>query len=975
MTQNYSSFSNFKSLKILYFNAQSLLNKINALNILLSSANYDIICITETWLGGKVIDSLLLNNSQYTLIRCDRDSRRGGGVCFFIANHISYKIVSKSSIHNVDLVCVDIFDIYSLKTLRLINIYCPPNFRNIDMYTEFLDYLSDLSIIDFSVVIVGDFNVPNICRQSSSQHYSSSATERAISDFIHSHQLTQHVNFPTRHNNILDLLFTNVYCNENLKSISALPPFGTDKQSDHNAFEFTLSIGHSAVEKNPSPRRNFYKANYSHINSYFASLDWNLIFTQCYNAEHVSENKAHNASDFLNCMYSTFMHVVHEAIELFVPLHTPKHMYFHLPKHIQSLYDYRVQLWRDKNTDKAKLLRCSQKLNKEIRKFHKNRERKNLTTTDLKTKFKYCSSFLKTKSKQIPTLTYESKLVFTEKGKSNALANTFKSIFNNQFYESSDIKCEPNGETLEFIPINPSIVCTLLKKLHLDYNDSPDQIPEIFLQKCCSSLCWPLTFLFQYALMSSKIPDIWKKSIISPIPKINSPSNPLDFRPVSLLCPTSKVFEKIIFTKLAAFLERKNIIPKCQHGFRKKMSVTTNLIETYEDISLATDIGLLTDVIYFDLAKAFDTVPTSRLVKKLSTFGVKGPLLSLIEYYLSNRTFTVRVGKTFSEETPVLSGVPQGSVSGPILFIAYISDLPLYCETNNVTIKLFADDLKAYSSSHSADSLNVPLQNFIDKFIKYCELNGLTIAMNKCEVLHIGNKNKRLPYSILNNNIKKTQANQPVRDLGLYFTADLKWHTHIDITSKKARRISFAILKAIQYSSPEILINLFKVYVRPIIEFASNVCNPYLLKDINKLEKIQKDFLKIVHKRVNFKIYKNNPLSSLSTYNELLFIYQLESLEQRRLKSDLILFHKHLNGNAKINNQTSYTVRESNTRGEKYKIFPNVCKTIARHNAFFVRTSRIYSKLPIEVRNCNDSMAFKSNLDQFCFTKYLKCTL
>ena len=236
-------------------------------------------------------------------------------------------------------------------------------------------------------------------------------------------------------------------------------------------------------------------------------------------------------------------------------------------------------------------------------------------------------------------------------------------------------------------------------------------------------------------------------------------------------------------------------------------------------------------------------------------------------------------------------------------------------------------------------------------------------------------KNVNFPYTLAGNTIKSVDKNQPVRDLGLYFTSNLKWEKHIEIVTKKATRISFAILKSIKYSNIEMLVNLFKIYARPILEFATNVFNPYLIKDINKLEKVQRNFLRIVYKRANPKVFKQNPFAEMPSYIDLLSINRLESLELRRLKSDLALFHKHLHGLAKINCYNSYTCQETRTRGDRFKIFPSVCKTIIRHNSFFVRTSRIYSKLPPDIRHC-DPKLFKLKLtDPNVLNKFLKCKM
>ena len=241
-----------------------------------------------------------------------------------------------------------------------------------------------------------------------------------------------------------------------------------------------------------------------------------------------------------------------------------------------------------------------------------------------------------------------------------------------------------------------------------------------------------------------------EKTIITPLPKKNNSSSPYDFRPISILCPTSKILERIVFSHISKFLETNHSIPNCQHGFRKNKSVVTQLIETNDDLSKAHKQKFSTDIIYFDLAKAFDKIPHARLISKLSSLGISGNILNWLKYYLSNRSYSVKVNTSYSKEYSIPNGVPQGTVGGPTLFIAYIADIIDFCNTEGVTIKLFADDLKIYFSSNSPINFNLPLQNFIYKFINYCNLNGLQIAATKCHVLHLGNKNPKLQYLLSN---------------------------------------------------------------------------------------------------------------------------------------------------------------------------------------------------------------------------------
>jgi hypothetical protein len=197
--------------------------------------------------------------------------------------------------------------------------------------------------------------------------------------------------------------------------------------------------------------------------------------------------------------------------------------------------------------------------------------------------------------------------------------------------------------------------------------------------------------------------------------------------------------------------------------------------------------------------------------------------LTLFADNLFGRNFCVKIGTHFSEPKSVSSGVPQGSILGPLLFIAYIADLPEFCKTDEIKIKLFADDLKAYLIFSPNASHHIPLQNFINKLSTYSDINGLEIAINKCTTMHIGTKNPNHSYSLNNSTIPNVVKGEPVRDLGIYFTSDLKWITHIEIIVKKSRRVSFALLRSLKTTNPQTLINLFKIYVLPIIEFCCHL--------------------------------------------------------------------------------------------------------------------------------------------------------
>ena len=896
-----------------YTNAQSFINKREELHNIISEREPDIIGITESWCNPDILDSEI-TIAGYDLFRKDRILRGGGGVLLFIKTRYGAILNKRMEDYNIEdtLFC----DITLGKKDKLLIgiIYRSPNLHD-DLNAAIFNQIQKMEDTDSShILLFGDFNFPEINWRNETVSVGRHHPANIFLNIIQEQVLHQKVQFATRHrdnqlSSLLDLVFSNE--DNMIDYIEHTAPLG---KSDHDCLVWTYLC---YSEKNYSDEGtgtvlNYKKANLKKLRQAFSAYDWSLLNSlPCIEAWHV------------------FKSVYYDNVKKYVPIRdfTKKTKPPWLRGNVKKSLRNKNALYKTYRRTKrlTDYIRYKEQRNvtlKIVRDAQMNYEKDIIK--GLKSNSKRFYNYIRSKQKVkagISRLTKEDgSLTENDIETAGVLAKFFNSVFTKDTTNempTSITEVVPNKVTQCIITIDE--VMDHLLSLNKDKCPGEDNIHPSILADCAEQLAIPLLIIFRKSLEQGVLPDDWKIARISPIYKNGLRTNAGNYRPVSLTRVPCKILESIVRDRLVRHLDQNNVVTSPQHGFVKRKSCVTNLLEFMEDATFCLDNGYGVDVIFLDFSKAFDTVPHKRLLFKLKSFGIEGSLLSWITDFLNKRRQFVSVRGSTSDCYDVLSGVPQGSVLGPILFILYVNDLPdvVFSE-----IKMFADDTKIYNRIINTEDC-LQLQEDLDNLQEWSDLWGLNFNAGKCKVMHIGTNNQAFNYKMKGTDLKKITEE---KDLGVYISNDLKpsRHTHCAKAAKKASSSLGIVKRTFKYLDEESLALCINSYIRPHLEYCIQAWRPYFRKDIEVLDRVLRRSTKILPR-----------LRHLS-YDERLSALQLPSLEQRWDRGDLIETFKILKGFENVERSTFFKFSETNTRGNNLKLFkPHLKKGILVRKNFY----------------------------------------
>ena len=568
-------------------------------------------------------------------------------------------------------------------------------------------------------------------------------------------------------------------------------------------------------------------------------------------------------------------------------------------------------------------------------------------------KFWKAIKFLNKSKQSIPTLSLDGTVANSDVDKANLLNSFFCSCFNRshppiQHQPTPDIDSSTCPEELL---CTDSEVCEMLAALDVTKSSGPDGISPRMLKSTAPCIAPSLTRLFNLSISAGIIPSSWKKSVVVPIPKCQQLSSPCNYRPVSLLPIVSKILERHIYMLIIDHLEHNHPLSAFQWGFLEGRSTVTALLHLTDQWFQALEGGLDICAVFFDFRKAFDSVPHSPLMSKIHSLNLHETISRWINNYLSNRSQVVAVNGSESSAVTVLSGVPQGSVLGPLLFLIYIDDLPSIIQNLFSKVNLFADDILLFHLISTLEDY-ATLQLAISLIEEWSVTNFLNFNAGKCKYMLISRKQSPLfpptPPRLFGCPMQRVDC---CKYLGLLITNNLTWSAHINSICSHAKKILGLIYRRL-YSSAnqDTLRQLYISLVRPHLEYAYPVWDPHLVKDKKTLEDVQKFGCRLAAHQWN------------SGYQELLDLFELQSLEQRRLHLKLGLMFKIIHRLCYFPSIPARRSNISNLRAShSFQLDPPFARTNAYKFSFFPHTMAVWNSLN---NDCVTSASYSTFMKQ-----------
>ena len=949
------------NLSMIHFNARSMFQNFDQIHTYLSTIKhrFSLIGISETWINSSSPAPFSLEG--YEFIHVDRPTGRGGGVGLFVREDITFKICEfTEQCDGVDSLCIEI-NCKSSKNIIVGIIYRQPK-SAISAFTPFFEKLiNNENIKNKRAYLMGDFNID----------MSKKIESPSILDFINitvSSGFYPLIDKPTRVSTrsatTIDNIFTNVYNSSTLSGILLT------EITDHFPI---FHISHSSVDKKHKEKPHTYrKINIESLDTLNADLenaDWSKVYH-----EHDPERA-----------YDLFCEIFIELYNKHLPVQTNKSGKRQSKKpwvtrELLKLIDkknrcYKRYITSPLDTNYVKYKKLRNKVTSSLRRAKKDYYFKKFDSIKHNSKltWKLINTVL---GKQKVTPNREQ--IFTH---NDAVINNPSEIaesFNEYFVQiGSNISSslgnindkefhtfmnKPISYTLFFKPATKEEILSIGKSLKSGKSSGFDDISPTVVKHVLPSIAEPFIHICNSSLSTGIVPSKMKISKVTPVFKKDDPRLFTNYRPISILPCFSKLLEKLVFIRLYNFLLKHNLLHDSQYGFRQNFSTDMAIIELQDRIIRELNNGKEVLAVFMDLSKAFDALSHEILLQKLPYYGVRGVCYNWFVSYLSNRQqFTVYDSQNSSLST-TNTGVPQGSILGPLLFLIYINDIVNSCQEPNFI--LYADDTSLLASHNNLNALIESTNKNLAQVSKWFKCNKLSLNVSKTQCVLF--KRVGVQYKLENLTLKidtiPLKFHDSVQFLGVVLNSKLSWNDHISSVCVRVSRF-IGILSRLKYELPcNILFTLYNAYILSYLSYCNSIWGNTYSCHLEQLFLLQKKAIRICTKS-DYRAHTTKLFNSLHTLKlQDLNKLQIGSLMQRYHTKTLSPYL--MNMFTVNSNIHSHNTRSSN-RFHRWNYSNDKSKYSIRHTG-----PALWNNLDLRNFNTQFNNTFKRKYKNFMINKY-----
>lgn len=937
---------------ILHVNARSLNKNLEHVITLIGILKYNFtaVAISETWANDQCDCNMHIPG--YTLFGKPRSSR-GGGASLYIRESISCIARPDLSI-DTDGTCESIFIeiINHSKRKTIIGcLYRAPN-NDMKLFNERFDGL--LHKIDkehASCVIAGDYNI-NLLNNNT---HSDTAT---FVDNISSHLVIPVISRPTRYSNNNSTLIDNILVN--LLSDKCMSGIILSDISDH------LPIFHiyddyiiDCVRVSVKPIRTLNDSNINIFNQRLSAENWDSMYTidddvdECFNRFH----------DKFTDLYNTcfpIKHVRKKQKAILKPWITPgilksinkKHRLYKLS--LIKRNDVAVNKYKTYKNKLTKIIKCSQ------HQYYLDR-------------FENCKYNIQHTWREIKNILYDGRNISSTSEintygnltkNPDKITNTFNEYFANvglnlakkieKLNGNSNMYINQVMDSMFLLPASDIEICNIVKSLSGNKAPGSDEVSASVLKSVIMSIVKPLTHVFNLSLRLGKFPNRLKIAKVVPIFKNDDKLLVCNYRPISVLSVFSKILEKLMFTRMSVFIEKHAILSSCQFGFREHHSTSMALIKLFDKITHELDNKCYSVGIFLDLSKAFDTIDHNILIDKLRCYGFRGIVNDWLASYISDREQYVYINGHSSTTLPIRTGVPQGSILGPLLFILYINDIVNV--SRDVDLLLFADDTNVFLYDADINQLSIRANKALLDISNWFKLNRLSVNIKKCNFILFSTKQTKVDIKI---NIDKFEIERVkhTKFLGVIINEKLTWDDHILLVCNKVSK-HVGILRRIKHKIPVTLLrSLYYTLINPYLDYCNIIWAISSSVVLDKLFGLQKRAIRLItnsdwnaHSAPLFLASKVLTIHQLNLLQVASFMYKVYNKLLPQYFIDMFVFNRSVH---------SHYTRQCNDFHVPHH------RLVLTSNSIRVFGVSLWNNICINIRNSNSLQSFRTKYKLF----------